>query len=143
MFAQREIDPRRPPKERVLGIPPRITEGGGGIAFPFGELNTFGNVGVAHGTVGGGAATPVVVFWDGVRQGAIAFYSNAGTQELTFETRQDTIVDLETGSTWTIEGLAVDGPLVGTQLEAIAEAHVAFWFAWATFHPDTELWEAR
>ena len=53
------------------------------------------------------------------------------------------IFDLETGSTWTLEGLAVDGPLLGTQLEPVAEAFVAFWFAWAAFHPGTQLWKAR
>jgi len=54
LFAQPAIDPRRPPKERVLGIPPRLAGGGEGIAFPFGELNTLGNLGAAHGTIGGG-----------------------------------------------------------------------------------------
>ena len=134
------IDPRRPPKERVLGIPTRGTSGVGGIAFPFGELNALGSVGAAHGTVGG---RPVVVFWDGLRQGAMTFYPTAGSRGLSFETSNATIVDLETGSTWTIEGLAVDGPLVGTQLEPVAEAYVAFWFAWAAFHPTTQIWVAR
>lgn len=140
LFQLPSIDPRRPPKERVLGIPTRSTSGAGGIAFPFGELNALGSVGAAHETVGG---RPVVVFWDGFRQGAMAFYPNAERQGLSFETSKETIVDLETGSTWTIEGLAVDGPLVGTQLEPVAEAYVAFWFAWAAFHPATQLWEVR
>jgi len=73
----------------------------------------------------------------------MAFFTNPGAQDLSFETSQGKIVDLETGSTWTIEGLAVGGPLAGTHLEPIAEAHVAFWFAWATFHPETQIWEAR
>ena len=49
-----------------------------------------------------------------------------------------TFSDLDTGSTWDILGLATDGPLVGTQLEAIPH-HDTFWFAWAAFVPDTEL----
>lgn len=138
LFSLPSIDPRRPPKERVLGIPPRGTVGG--IAFPFGELNALGSVGAAQGALGGRS---VVVFWDGLRQGALAFYPNAENQELSFETSNETIVDLETGSTWTIEGLAVEGPLVGTQLKPVAEAHTAFWFAWAAFHPATQLWEVR
>jgi hypothetical protein len=140
LFPLPSIDPRRPPKERVLGVPTRGTAGVGGIAFPFGELNALGSVGAAHGTGGG---HEVVVFWDGLRQGAMTFYPTAGSRGLSFETSNATIVDLETGSTWTIEGLAIDGPLVGTQLEPVAEAYVAFWFAWAAFNPTTQIWVAR
>ena len=85
----------------------------------------------------------VVVFWDRVRRGALAFYPNAGAQALNFEVRVGSIIDLETESTWTAEGLGASGPLAGTQLEPVAEAYVAFWFAWAAFHPTTQLWEAR
>jgi hypothetical protein len=73
LFAQPAIDPRRPPKERVLGIPPRLAGGGEGIAFPFGELNTLGNLGAAHGTIGGGGKYAgcrvlgwITAGWDGV-----------------------------------------------------------------------------
>ena len=47
----------------------------------------------------------VVVFWDGLGQGAMAFYPVANGQELSFRTSAGSIVDRETGrSTWTIEG---------------------------------------
>ena len=39
-------------------------------------------------------------------------------------------------------GEALSGPLEGTRLAPIEEAYAAFWFAWATFQPDTELWTA-
>ena len=131
-----EIDSRRPPKERVLGIPSRSASGGG-IAFPFDRLNALGSVGVVSWR---GSGPSVVVFWDGPGQGAMAYYSVANGQEFSFEVDGGLIVDRETGSTWTIEGLAVDGLLAGEQLEVVAEAYVAFWFAWATFHPATQLW---
>ena len=38
-------------------------------------------------------------------------------------------------------GLAVDGPLAGTQLEPISETYVAFWGAWINFHRDSRLWQ--
>jgi hypothetical protein len=46
--------------------------------------------------------------------------------------------DMETGSTWNIKGVATDGPLKGRHLEQIP-AYTAYWFAWASFWPDTEI----
>ena len=47
-------------------------------------------------------------------------------------------VDNETGSTWTIVGRAVEGPLAGESLEAVPHLDT-FWFAWAAYRPGTEL----
>ena len=49
---------------------------------------------------------------------------------------EQTFIDGQTGSIWNIFGKAVDGPLAGTQLEAMVFAN-HFWFAWAAFQPDT------
>ena len=135
-YLLRGIDPRRPSKERVLGIPSRSASGGG-IALPFDWLNALGSVGVASWR---DSSPSVVVFCYGPGQGAMAYYSVANCQELSFEVNGGLIVDRETGSTWTIEGLAADGLLAREQLEVVAEAYVAFWLAWATFHPATQLW---
>ena len=59
-------------------------------------------------------------------------------QKLTFTTENGAIVDEQTGSKWTILGEAVDGPLKGSKLEPIVHAN-HFWFAWAAFHPETDL----
>ena len=135
LFSQ-EIDGRRPPKERLLGIP---GANGGGIAFPFGILDdNDAPVRAVHETVDG---DEVVVFWHLAYQGAVAFRPFNGGQRLTFAERDGQIVDEETGSTWRVDGRATDGPLAGTQLEPVADAYVAFWFAWATFQPETRLWE--
>ena len=123
-----DIDPRRPPKERVLGIPGRT-------AYPFGELAQLGDVGVI-------IDLDFVVMWDGRRDAATAFRRTVGEQMLTFKSESGTIVDLQTGSSWGVDGLAVDGPLEGQQLAMIPDAYVAYWFAWATFEPSTGLWEA-
>ncbi|MBI4408356.1 MAG: DUF3179 domain-containing protein [Gemmatimonadetes bacterium] len=134
LFPIPRVDTRRPLKERVLGIP---GEAGGGIAFPYGALDAGAAVRAVHATAAGGA---VVVFWDRSRQAAMAFRPLAEGRRLSFEARDGRLVDVETGSTWQVDGRAVTGPLAGQRLEPVAEAFVAFWFGWAAFHPDTRLW---
>jgi hypothetical protein len=82
------------------------------------------------------------VFWDRARKSAQAFLPRVGGRPLTLEMSAGAIIDSETGSRWTPQGKAIDGPLVGEQLAPVPEAYVAFWFAWAAFHPDTDLWES-
>ena len=48
--------------------------------------------------------------------------------------------DVETGSLGRVDGRASEGPLAGRHLEPIADAYVAFWFAWAAFQPETVVW---
>ncbi|MEM9665534.1 MAG: DUF3179 domain-containing protein [Bacteroidota bacterium] len=124
------IDRRRPPKERVLGIPLD-----GGRSYPFGLLDASeAPVQAVMDEVGG---RPITVFWDRTARAAMAYYADART----FRVEGNQVIDTETGSTWRIDGLATAGPQAGTTLEPVAEAYVAFWFAWAAFHPETELWE--
>jgi len=47
--------------------------------------------------------------------------------------------DEETGSTWTVTGKAVDGPLKGTQLDRVQHGDY-FAFAWFAFRPDAALY---
>jgi hypothetical protein len=47
--------------------------------------------------------------------------------------------DQETGSTWTITGTAIDGPLEGAQLEQVQHGNY-FAFAWFAFRPGTALY---
>ncbi len=129
------MDPRRPPKERVLGIPRGV--GGGGVAFPFGALDELGPLAAVNRTVG---VDRVAVFWERRSRTAVAFRSMVGGQALTFEVREGRLVDRETGSEWRIDGRAVQGALAGERLQLMEEAYVAFWFAWAAFHLSTELW---
>ena len=59
---------------------------------------------------------------------------------LSFTARGDgTFTDAETGSVWNILGEGVAGELSGNQLtQLLAFDH--FWFAWAAFHPETEVY---
>ena len=49
--------------------------------------------------------------------------------------------DRQTGSTWSVLGVATEGPMAGKRLLPVEHVD-AFWFAWAAFDPDTELFEA-
>ena len=137
LYPQTDIDGRRYSKERVLGIP---GAGGSGLAFPFTALSALAGVdghAVVRETVDG---EPVVVFWNGAARSAIAFRPTVDGQTLTFETSEAGYMDVETGSSWTLDGLALSGAFAGRTLEMFPEAYVSFWFAWAAFHPETILW---
>lgn len=137
------IDLRRKPKERVVGVP----SGTGGYAFAISDLREVAaqdqegqnfTVWAASARVGG---EPVVAFWNSVAQSARIYHARANGRSLTFEVVEGRRQDVETGSVWNFAGEAVAGPLDGERLEPHPEAYHAFWFAWAAFQPDTELWE--
>lgn len=142
-----EIDPRLSATERVVGIELGETV----MAYAFADA---AEAGVINDTV---ADEEIVVFHkDGTASaldgrsiadsrdvGSVGVFSrHVDGQTLIFTTNDDgTFTDAETGSTWNISGLALDGELSGTQLESIISFD-HFWFAWAAFHPDTELWQS-
>ena len=142
------VDSRLPSKEHVLGI----AGSGGAIAFPYSELarRAVGGATVVQGSFAG---ERLAIFWmqgtvsaldaaqipDSFDVGAAAAYVPvAGGRHLTFVAKDGHIVDEETGSQWSISGRAVDGPLAGTQLD-VAVAIDSFWFDWAAFHPQTQI----
>ena len=135
LFPIENVDRRRPLKERVLGIP--STDGDSGIAFPFNELLRLGSAAVVPWNING---DDIVILWDGPAMAAMAFRPVAAGQRLTFDVRHGAIEDRETRSTWDVDGIARSGELRGERLEPVAEAHVAFWCAWAAFHAGTRLW---
>ena len=135
LFPIGEIDVRRLPKERILGIP----DGTGGVAFPFGELDEMGEVAVVSGST---SKESYVVLWERFREGAMAFKPRLNGAPVTLTAVDGKIVDVETGSEWRMDGRAISGPLEGQSLTPIEEAFVSFWFAWPAFYPDTDLWSA-
>lgn len=135
LFPVSNMDGRRPPKERVLGIP----DGAGGLAFPFGELRDAGSSAAIHGSTSEGE---YVVFWNRTVEGAAAFRPIHEGEALTFRAEVGKIFDEQTGSQWRLDGVAVDGPMQGAALEPVADAFVAFWFAWPLFYPRVEVWTA-
>lgn len=140
-FFDAELDERFPALSRVVGV----REGGESKAYPFVVLEDDRTVNDELGGV------PVTVWWaptdsadnfDGAAVGGgaaigtgIAYVRTVDGQTLTFEAAEGTtFTDLETGSTWTLFGDAIAGPLEGSSLE-LAEHQNEFWFAWSTFNP--------
>jgi hypothetical protein len=133
-----ELDFRRPLKERVLGV----RDGAGGVAYPFGDLASLGELAVVEhigADIGDGST---FVFWDSEAQTAAAYSNVVDGSELTFEVVGDQIVDQETGSVWQVNGVAVSGTHAGVRLQQVSESYIAFWFAWAAFEENATLWEA-
>jgi hypothetical protein len=56
-----------------------------------------------------------------------------------FNPYNNSFLDLQTGSEWNIEGIAVEGELKGTELIRLPYDE-GFWFEWVAFHPETELY---
>jgi hypothetical protein len=69
------------------------------------------------------------------------FVAEVGGEETSFSASgPGEFIDAATGSTWNILGEAESGPAAGDRLEPIPHLDT-FWFAWATFQPDTILLE--
>jgi len=134
LFPQPDHDERREPKELVLGV---VQGSDGGTAFPFGLLRLSRKRAIEVRAPGGDA----VVFWDRSAESAAVYFREVDGQALTFRVDADRIVDHETGSVWTLEGVAVEGPLVGERLRWVPDSYVAFWFAWSNFQPETIVWD--
>ena len=144
---QGEIDERIPALSRVVGV----TQGDAIAAYSFERLQAES---VVNDEVAG---VPLVIFHGGLTndaldQGLIAVSDNIGSgvaldpvvdgETLTFTANGDsTFTDDQTGSTWSIIGIATDGELAGTQLGPI-EHRNEFWFAWQAFFGADNLREA-
>lgn len=139
-----EPDGRLMATERVLGV----TLGDVRTAFPFAALSEARAINDSVGDV------DVVAIWqpgafsaldaasiDLSRDVGMAglFERTLDGETLSFRAEGDAILDEQTGSVWNVFGTAVAGELVGTQLRSI-NAFPHFWFAWAAFYPDTELY---
>jgi len=101
--------------------------GEGGHGYPFGSLRESGATSVVNEVVDG---VPTVVFYeerDG--QAAIAYDARLDGETLSFSLGPNGNWVDDTGSTWTIEGKAIDGRHTGERLTVRADSCVLFWFA--------------
>ena len=48
--------------------------------------------------------------------------------------------DMQTHSTWKLNGTCISGPLLGNQLKRI-QAYQEFWHSWKSFHPNTTTYQ--
>ena len=130
-----QSDRRLLPKERVLGIPDHED---GPLAYAFDVMQSHGDYGVFPFDYNG---EPSVVFWDGRAISSMAYRTTVNSQQATFAAVDGGFLDSVSGTVWAVDGTPVSGPLAGTsrRLRPITSVYVAFWDAWAAFHPGTEL----
>jgi thiol-disulfide isomerase/thioredoxin len=85
---------------------------------------------------------PVVLLARGELE-VVGFDRRLGGRTLTFgaTTEGADMVDDETGSRWSGEGLALTGPLQGQWLTR-TEGYVVEWHVWAAYNPDTDIFGA-
>ncbi len=140
-----KLDGRLLPKERVVAV----SAGNADVAFPFSVL---AKERVASYTLNG--RDMVVLFKPGTRSAlgsreiasaedigaAAVFDTRVDGRKLNFRVQGDSFIDEQTGSTWSIVGQAIKGPLRGKQLTPIVHAN-HFWFAWAAFKPHTQIYQ--
>ncbi|HLW17916.1 MAG TPA: DUF3179 domain-containing (seleno)protein [Actinomycetota bacterium] len=137
------LDTRLPAMARVVGV----VDGGVARGYPYASLAISGNPVIVTGR-------DYVVFWGGgarsplssptIAEGRVVgssgvFRPRARGRALQFVVVGDEIHDRETGSTWSLDGVAIGGPLKGAELAEVPHLD-AFWFAWAAFHSETSIW---
>lgn len=138
------LDDRYPALERTVGV----TANGHDKAYPFSVVQANEAV---NDTVAG---VPVVVLWSPGTADALDSSVTGGGADigaaLAFDRRVDgealefaptgggRFTDEQTGSIWNVLGQAVEGELAGTRLDPVVHTN-EFWFAWAAFHPNGEV----
>lgn len=65
---------------------------------------------------------------------------NGSTLSFEKTANADSLRDVNTQSTWTLQGACTNGTLKGTQLQTV-QAYQEFWHSWSTFHPNTSKYE--
>jgi hypothetical protein len=127
-------DDRLRPKEVIAGLRLGTEE----KAFPFSQLRI---ARVVNDRVGG---VPVLVVHQPSSDTTTAFEARAKGKVLQFQAVDadaNSLLDLETHSSWNAYGLCLEGPLKGTQLRTLI-LMPEFWFAWSEFHPRTKVFTA-
>lgn len=138
-----KTDDRLPPMERVL----TLRNGESTLLFTLATLKELPVVNTVFNE------KPVTVFSFATMNSALdkarinesrlipagAIYdSTLDGKKLTFELRDGVAVDNETGSTWSIFGVALSGPLAGKKLQQL-DGGVHFAFAWFAFDPEAQI----
>jgi len=123
-------DPRLPENVLVYGL----ELPGGKRSYPLSEVKSHG---VVNDTL---AEVPVALLVVGEFE-VVAFDRRLGGRRLEFRSAaggEAVMLDLETQSAWSRQGVAVSGPLRGERLARL-EGYVVEWHVWAAYNPDTEI----
>lgn len=145
-FFPEDVDDRLPAMTRVVSVIVDAVV----TAYPFPDVSEAGVIADVVGDL------PIAIFWGGITAdaldgqfiassqqigSAIAYIAEFDGQPLTFTANgDDTFTDAETGTTWSLLGVGIAGEHEGEQL-AIAPHRNEFWFAFAGFFPEGELWQ--
>jgi hypothetical protein len=139
-----QVDNRLPPKRRVVGV--ASEDGSTAVAVDHALLERQGVVSL---TLDGRELVVVMAssassaldsseIAEGRRVGSTGVLDpRLEGQTLTLQVQGGRLVDAETGTTWSVTGEALQGPLAGRSLTAVPHTD-PFWFAWSAFYPDTE-----
>ena len=140
-----QVDDRLPPKRRVVGV--ASADGSAAVAVDHALLEQEGVVALSldeQELVAVMASSASSALDSGeISQGRLV--GSTGVLDprldgrvLTLQVQDGELVDAETGTTWSVTGEALDGPLAGESLTAVPHTD-PFWFAWAAFYPNTEV----
>jgi hypothetical protein len=140
-----ELDGRFQAMSRLVGV----SEGDDAVAVLLDHLSeertvhfqVGGQEHVAIWSPGQSSALDAATIDEGRDVGQTAVFRTAvegETVSLTPGDQDDRFVDENSGSTFDLRGRALDGPLEGSQLEAVPHDDT-FWFVWIAFQPDTEV----
>ena len=125
MFPVEHMDERMHPKEIILGF--HIND----ISKAYKQFDLH-NMVVINDNIGN---TPILLtsLFSGNSR---AFDRNLNGETLEFEFSEGKVLDVQTGSEWDYDGIAISGPNNGESLERLPFSP-GFWFEWVAFHPDT------
>ena len=128
LFAISRLDNRLPPKKRILGVEHEALFGAV-VVDEVREKRVFNfNLGL----------TPLVALYDAELDAVRIFDRRLNGQTLSFVLFEDGIVDEQTKSQWTPEGLGTYGRWRDQKLTPVLAVD-AMWYAWAAFYPDTQI----
>lgn len=122
-------DDRLPSKHLVYGV----TVGGSSRAYP---ADIVRNRTVITDEIGG---EPVLLVEDPADGSVRGFSRTVENETLSFRAAEGALVD-QHGHRWSYEGRALSGPREGSRL-ATLNTHGFYWFAWRSFHPETDVYD--
>ncbi|MDL2290811.1 DUF3179 domain-containing protein [Desulfovibrio sp. OttesenSCG-928-F20] len=129
-FVVDHIDTRLPPKKRILGLET-------GSAFGAVQKDAVRQMRVLNFTLG---LTPMVALHDEELDAVLVFDRRLANMEqpLSFVIFEDKLIDEQTRSEWLPTGKSTFGKLREQNLTPVL-ALDSMWFAWASFHPNTQI----
>jgi hypothetical protein len=133
-FPVDKLDPRLPPKKRILGI--EVDSAFGAVQKDFVREKRVFNFSLG--------VTPLVALYDGELD-AVRIFSRrlpGRDGDLSFIIFEDKLVDEQTRSEWLPTGVSTFGPLREQALNGVL-AIDSMWFAWASFYQGTHIFPGK